>query len=95
MTTDETMALRLNVETLIANNRALFTILGALVSVTLDSDQKHGFAALLEEHVKTLDSQIPDEDAHGPGVVEEAVRLQQEQAAYICLIDVARQSSGN
>ena len=94
MTTDEINRIKWNVETLMGNSRALFNILGALVSVTLDSHQKDRLAVLLEEHANAIETQIGSyEDVQGPGVPEEAEQLKQEHAGYLHVIDIARKSN--
>ncbi len=88
---EDITAIKYNVQLLLGESRALRNILGALVSETLDSEQKRRFAARLEQHSQALLLEIPDEDTpRGPGVAEEGERLLHEQRAYEILISSAR-----
>ncbi|MCY4488716.1 MAG: hypothetical protein OXF11_16605 [Deltaproteobacteria bacterium] len=87
---EDVAAIKFNVQVLLGESRALLNILGALVSETLDSEQKRRFAALLEKRSQALHREIPDEDTpRGAGVAKEGERLLHEQRAYELLIRAA------
>lgn len=88
---EDVAAIKFNVQVLLGESRALLNILGALVSETLDSEQKRRFAALLEKHSRALCLDILDKGTpRGPGVAAEGERLLHEQRAYDLLISAAR-----
>ena len=96
MPSEEDVAVKYNVDTLVANSRALFNILSALVSVTLDSDQRHRLVANLKQHADAVDaeiSQIPDERIADPETARHAANLKQESAAYYVVINAAQSNS--